>query len=620
MKIKSYYKIKPEDWLLDENPHVSNTKKKAMADPSLNLEEYVRQWVLRELISSYNYPKEWLGERIVIEYTVMVNTTTTNFVDIAILNERGTPYLFIECKKIDEKLDGPGKAINQLKASLSVTYTTNLGMATNGDETRCFRKQIDPKEFVPHFDVPEYKLRNNLTHEQPSKLIKPTSPEIVSERKTGLEELNYRSFSTLLFDCHNIMRDHQGLHADQALDEMCKLIYTKIYDEISTPYDANFRLQTWIYSSTEELASTVRTLYSEAKKHEMEEMEQRIRGYSASRGVFRDELKINDSVIEQLVEKIQKFSIVDTKIDIRGKAFEKFLKGKIRQSMGQYFTPDPVIRLMVGILDPNESDLIIDPACGSARFLTKCLDYVRHRHIVPKFQEDSEIDKNFREKRLHGIEISSQLCRLAMTDMMMHGDGRTNVRCTSGLASWDSYTDVVKNSFSICITNPPFGSKIREEDILRRFKFGCNQNGKGIRKGQKKEVLFLERCLELLQPGGKLAIVLPEGLLENSRDLYVRKGYREYGKVVAIIKLPSHTFVPFGANVETSVLFLRKWKDGENKTINYPIFMAKLSDITYDTIGNDCMCRNCLNYRKDPEKHPDEIAKLIKYFHGCSRW
>jgi len=620
LKIKSYYKIKPEEWLLPDHPYVRNQQKKAIADPSLNLEEYVRQWILNEMIERYNYPKEWLGQRIVIEYPVMVNTTTTNYVDVAILNEKNTPYLFIECKKLGEGLEGPQKAIEQLQASLSVTYTTNVGMATNGDENFCFLKQIDPKEFINHFDIPEFKIRKSSSHSQPSKLIKLSTPEIIENRKTGLQEMDYRSFSRLLFDCHSLMRDHQGLHADQALDEMCKLIYTKIFDEIHTSYDDDFRLQTWVYSSTEELASTVRTLYSEARERELGEMEQRIKGYSSSRGVFKEDIKLNDSTIEQIIEKIQKFSIIDTKIDIRGKAFEKFLKGKIRQSMGQYFTPEPVIRLIVGIINPNENDLIIDPACGSARFLTKALDHVRENYIIPKYNEDSEIDKNFREKRLHGIEISPQLCRLAMTDMMMHGDGRSNVRCIDGLSPWEVYADVVENSFSVCITNPPFGSKIKDQNVLRRFKVGHNKNGKGIRKGQKKEVLFLERCLELLQSGGKLGIVLPEGLLENSSDSYIRDSYRNLGKIVAVIKLPSYTFVPFGASVETSVLFLRKWKDGEDLGSDYEIFLGKINDITYDTVGNDCLCEQCINYRKNPSQNPDEIDKLVNYFHGRFSW
>ena len=620
MKIKEYYTIKPQDWLLVDNSKVNNNKKRAIDDPSLILEEYVRQWVLRELIDSYNYPKEWLGSRIRLEHGVMVNTSTTNYADIAILNEKDKPFLLIECKKLKENLHGPGAAIKQLQASLSVTYTATVGMVTNGNETKCYQKQIDPKDFVPHFDIPEYKLRKSPLHDQPKALTKLSEPKTTSGRKTGLGELSYKSFSTLLSDCHGIMRDHQGLHADQALDEMCKILYTKIHDEISTPLHDNFRLQTWTYGSTEELASTVRVLYSEARDGEIEEMEQRIRGYSASRGVFRDELKLTDSVIEQLVEKIQKFSIGDTKIDVRGNAFEKFLKGKIRQSMGQYFTPEPVIRLIVGIIDPNENDIIIDPACGSARFLTGCLAHVRHKYIFPKFGKHSEIDKNFREKRLHGIEISPQLCRLAMTSMMMHGDGRTNIRHTNGLASWDDYTDVKDKSFSICVTNPPFGSKIKDESVLREFEFGHNKTGKGIRKCQKKEVLFLERCLELLRPGGKLGIVLPEGLLENSNDAYIREGYREFGKIVAIIKLPSYTFVPFGANIETSVLFLRKWKEEDDKACDYPVFMAKLNDITYDTVGNDCMCNNCVNYRADPEKNPDEIDRLIKHFHGVAQW
>ncbi len=193
---------------------------------------------------------------------------------------------------------------------------------------------------------------------------------------------------------------------------------------------------------------------------------------------------------------------------------------------------------MVGIVDPNENNLIIDPACGSARILTKCLEYVRERHILPNYGSNSEIDKNFREKRLYGIEVSPQLCRFAMTDMMMHGDGRSNVRCIDGLGYWEVFSDIVKGSFSICITNPPFGSKIKDPNVLRRFALGHNKNGKGLIKSQKKEVLFFERCIQLLQSNGKLATVLPEGLLENSSDIYIREYYRDQAKIIAIIKLP----------------------------------------------------------------------------------
>lgn len=620
MKIQPFYEIPPNEWLLLDHPYVQAQYRKAIDNPRANLEEYVRQWVLKELITTYNYPEEWLGTRIQIEYSVMVNTTTTNHPDIAILNEKSHPYLFIECKRQNESLEGPNKALEQLQSSLSVTYTSNVGLATNGNDNICVIKQIDPKEFIPHFDIPEYELRDSPTHAQPSKLTKTSEVNTNGiQRKTGLKQMDFPIFSRILSDCHSIMRDHSGLHADQALDEMCKLIYVKIFDEISTAQNDDFDFQTWIYSSSEELGSSIRTLYSEAREQELSEMDNRIRGYSASRGVFKEELKISDRVIELIVDKLQNFSIIDTNMDIKGRAFESFLKGKIRQAMGQYFTPDSVIRLMVGFVDPNENDLIIDPACGSARFLTKSLEYVRQKYIFPKYGEISEMHSNFREKRLHGIEISPMLCRLAMTDMMMHGDGRSNVRNMDGLGTWETYTDIKKESFSVCLTNPPFGSKIKDKAALQRFKLGHQQRGQGIRKQQKKEVLFLERCLELLKPGGKLAIVIPEGILENSSDLYIRKWYRKIGKVVAVVKLPEHTFVPYGANVETSLLFIRKWKENEDIDQDYDVFMAKLSDVGYDTIGKECRCEFCVRYRND-ETEMDEIEALVSYFRRNVEW
>jgi len=620
MKIQKFYKIDPNEWLLLDHPYIQKEYKLAKANPKSELEEYVRQWVLRELIETYNYPKEWLGSRIVIEYQVMINTVTNAYPDIAILNERLRPFLFVECKKQTEKLEGSNNAIEQLQSALSVTYTTNVGMATNGNDVKVFLKQIDPKEFIPHPDIPEYKLRDNPNHKQPSRLLKSSEfKKTIQERKIGLQTLDVKNFQRVLFDCHSIMRDHNGLHADQALDEMCKLLYTKIYDEISTPLEKEFQFQTWIYSNTEELGSSIRFLYEEAIEKDLAEMDSRIKGYSSSRGVFKDKILLNDSVLEMIVEKLQKFSLIDTDVDVRGQAFETFLKGKVRQAMGQYFTPEPLIRLMIGILNPNEKDLIIDPACGSGRFLTKSLKFVRESVIIPKFGENSEMDKDFREKRLHGIEISPMLCRLAMTDMFMYGDGHSNIRCTDGLGDWAIYADIKPMSFSICVTNPPFGSKIKDKNVLQRFNLGKGKNRKTIRKGQKKEALFLERCLEFLQPGGKLAIILPEGILENTSDSYIRNWYRNVAKIIAIISLPEYTFIPFGANVETSILFLRKWKKDENKLADYQVFMAKISDITYLSDGRDCKCEICSKHRIDP-KIPDEIDALISYFHKVVKW
>ena len=185
----------------------------------------------------------------------------------------------------------------------------------------------------------------------------------------------------------------------------------------------------------------------------------------------------------------------------------------IRAGMGQYFTPDPVVEIAVTIARPKPSDLILDPFCGSAHFLTRCLDAVvqEYSNKIPEYNLHQ-----FKFFHLHGIEKSERMVRIAMTDMLLHDDGHTNTRNTEALLSFDNYPDIIalrddsRNNpaiFDLILTNPPFGSIMREEarNMLGRFDLGKKKRSVPL------EVLAIERCYQFLKPGGKLIIVLPDG-------------------------------------------------------------------------------------------------------------
>jgi type I restriction enzyme M protein len=187
----------------------------------------------------------------------------------------------------------------------------------------------------------------------------------------------------------------------------------------------------------------------------------------------------------------------------------------------------------------------------------------------------------FAFNKLHGIEKSARMVRIAMTDMRLHGDGHSNIRCTDSLLDFPNYPDIRPESFDVVLTNPPFGSLLGPEAIARLGKFHLAVG----RRNVPLEVLGLERCLEFLRPGGRLGIVLPDGVLANRGTEYVRDQIAAWAKLRAIVSLPIETFAPFGANIRTSVLFLRKWKSGERRSTDYNVQLTKVDNVGYDTTG-----------------------------------
>lgn len=380
-KIGDFVLIPPSEWLFPTHGDVLDGKKRAAAwlevhesydGAEFEIEEFVRQWALRRLVDGYDYPKEWLGERIIIEEPVKMGSTEKE-ADISLKNATRRTFLYVETKKRGIPEPEFQEAERQLETYLSSTHTATIGMITDGSRVRCVRKKIDPNDFEYIPDIPAYgegiAIRAKLVREIPK-----TKPHL----KTGLRLLD-SVYERILFEAHSTIRDVDGLHDDEALDELCKVLYVKTYDERTTTEKkegTEFRFQVYGASNASEAASNIRDLYEEARTKDIEIYSKRIPGYERSRGVFKTPIKLSDPALYRIVEQLQEFSIIDSNADIKGRAFQRVLGPAIRAGMGQYFTPDPVVELAVGIVQPNASDLILDPFCGSGHFLTRCLDYV----------------------------------------------------------------------------------------------------------------------------------------------------------------------------------------------------------------------------------------------------
>jgi len=274
--------------------------------------------------------------------------------------------------------------------------------------------------------------------------------------------------------------------------------------------------------------------------------------------------------------------------------------------MGQFFTPREIIRFCVEMMNPQRGDLVLDPACGSGGFLLNSLDEVRN--FAEANYDDWEAKEywhSFAQNNLYGIEINDQIARVCKMNMIIHDDGHTNIISTDSLRDFSEINDLHpkfgKDKFDIILTNPPFGATVKstEKNYLDHYELG-----KG-KKNQKTEILFIERCVNFVKPKtGRIAIVLPDGILSNSSLQYVRDYIMDKCQIEAIVSLPQFAFAHFGAGVKSSLVFLRRKGDNE-KLGNYPIFMAIADHIGYDATG-----------RKDPKNDlvevKDEYKKFVK--------
>lgn len=564
-RLRWFYEVDKKDWFQES----ISDKAEIKVEKSFEREN-IRQWILRELNVSYNYPRDWIGKQIILSDNIK-NVSVPNFFGIALLTHDGHPFAWISVSGKEEN----NEALKNLRALLLASKTAGYGISTDGskDGTYFLRRRFDSDKLEFINDIEPFSSPGGAIA---SHLYLFNFDGKNAEKHKQIVPIDNR-IENIFFEAHSHIRDIDGLHADEALDELCKMLYVKMYDEESANPSEPVRFQKWLYGSSEELAATIRALYTFANEYDKNKFCNEIPEYGRSRGVFNLAIRLSSVALSRVVETLQSYSLVASNTDVKGRAFQNVLVPALRSGMGQYFTPEPIIDFMVRVANPLSSDLILDPFCGSGRFLSKCLQVVRNR--------SSQIDEiklhEFAFSKLHGIEKSDRMVRIAMTDMRLNGDGHCNIRCTDALLDFANYHDLHPESFDLILTNPPFGSLLRADAIAQLGTFVLSLGKRSVPL----EILGLERCMQFLRPGGRLGIVLPESIIANRSANFVRKWMASQAKLRAIISLPIETFSPFGANIKTSILFARKWHEGESIDYNYPVFMSRVDSIGYDATG-----------------------------------
>lgn len=594
-------------------------------------EEYVRQEIEKSLVREYRY----LPDEVAVEFPVRLGRSAKR-VDLAIFTE-GEPHkqehiwAIVECKAADVPPTHRKEGVDQLKSYLAGCVNAVFGMWTNGQERVCIRKTSAVREpFVEIADIP---AKGKSLDE--------------AERPT-FDDLRPATSDALLFTfrrCHNYIAGNQGLQKPEAFWELLKLIFCKIEDERSS--EINF------FTTTRGRQSLNGQLKVKAR---IAKIFERVRGKHNT--IFRanEEIELEPRVLAYITSQLQPWYLLRSDVDVKGKAYEEIVGANLRGDRGEFFTPRNVCRMAVQMLNPSPTDTVLDPACGTGGFLTIALNHVIEQLEAadarkwrdpenPSDRESYELWHKIHEyadRNVVGIDLNPNLVKAAKMNMVMNNDGSGGLFQGNSLerpVTWNRLLrqrDLLGN-VDLIFTNPPFGSKIRVDDpsILEQYDLAhvwdydpesdryLMRDPPKLQKSQPPEILFVERCVRFLKQGtGRMAIVLPDGILGAPGLAYVREWILQQTRVLASVDLHPDTFQPKNAT-QTSVLVLQRKTFAEmelekaaGQPSSYDIFMALANRIGHDKRGNTTYVRNESGYdivQTNEERLPEVRDGVLMY-------
>lgn len=421
--------------------------------------------------------------------------------------------------------------------------------------------------------------------------------------------------------CHDYIYGNEGMKKT-AFWELLNLIFCKLYDEKRRFSDAkegiSYRRRFWVGVKEQNskegqaaVAARIKGIFEDLKESHV------------FKDVFdgNEQITLSDRGLAYVASELAKYSFLDATVDVKGTAYETIVSNTLKQEAGQFFTPRNIIKCMVEMMDPDQNTRVLDPACGSGGFLVMVLDHVRKKitkNLYPNLDDvrleakynSPEVDdavREYAEKMIFGFDFDPDLKKAARMNMVMSGDGHSNIYNINSLdyphgskpdvpliAEAVNYSiahsadknfmfgtsdDNAQGKFDMVFTNPPFGTKVEvDQEIAERYEL----NSKAP------EVLFIEACYNFLKPGGKMAIVLPDGILGNPNTESVRLWILKHFKLIASVDLPVETFLP-QVGVQASLLFLQKKTDAEMlvplEDEDYDVFMAIVEQVGKDRRG-----------------------------------
>lgn len=592
-------------------------------------EEYVRQTVEKRLVIEHKYAKE----NIAIEYPIKMGNGKKR-ADIVIFPEGVTKeeqkdqqniVLIIECKKESVKPTDKGEGVAQLKTYMASCANCQWGMWTNGKHKTVYKKVLAPDGKIIYEeanDIPSADGSNN-DNQRPNrrKLSKATDDNLLFTFRT----------------CHDIISVNEGHSKQAAFFEFLKIIFCKISDERNVTKPVEF----YTTSSERNYPDGQASVYKRIAQI-FEEVKQR------NNKIFdpNDTLKLEPRTVTQIVGELQKYSLLDTRIDFKGKAYEEIVGSNLRGDRGEFFTPRNVMQMAVAMIRPQEGEKVLDSSCGTGGFVVTAMNAViatvkanmqeeygaKIEDWMPRIRDafNDEITRIATEN-FFGFDINPDLVKATKMNMVMNNDGSGNIIQLNTLLPPQLWEEEKKQMleqkmnlpqgfirnyktiglFDVIVTNPPFGAKIpiTDQAILEQFDLAhiwsknegvWQMNKTKLRSSVPPEQIFIERIIQFLKPKGRAAIVLPDSIFSSPGLEFIRVWLMRRTTIIASIDLHADTFQPHNGT-QCSILFVVKKTEEEiteeerlGVIPDYPVFMAMVDHIGHDKRGN-------IVYKRDEE-------------------
>lgn len=607
--------IRSEEIVLNENEIVCLLTNKIV---KVTEKETNLQYMIQMMSEEYGFPMEDMQRDFSFKFEDEEGKKKTGKVTLAIF-ENGKEHVaenMIRAIVIakDAKVKDTDKN-GGVMATLSdiLTYTDcDFGCWTNGEDLKFIAEMEDEwgqVDICDYTDFPSFgqSLEDLIQQGDKAAPRKPANESLVKTFKR----------------CHDYIYGNEGMKKT-AFWELLNLIFCKLYDEKRRFTEAkrgvSYRRKFWVGAmeqNTEEgkaaVAKRIKDLFTELKED------------GSFNDVFdgNEQINLSDAGLAKVAAELSKYSFLDATVDVKGTAYETIVSNTLKQEAGQFFTPRNIIKCMVEMLDPDENTRVLDPACGSGGFLVMVLDHVRHKvvkrlypeldelHLEAKLNtpEVNDLTREYAEKMIFGFDFDPDLKKAARMNMVMAGDGHSNIFNVNSLDyphgdkpdvskiapavmhsiqnsadknfSFATADDNAQGKFDMIFTNPPFGAKVEVDPaIIERAGYELQSNAP--------EVLFIEQCYRFLKPGGKMAIVLPDGILGNPNMEQTRIWILRHFKLLASVDLPVETFLP-QVGVQASLLFLQKKTSAEAlvpiEEEDYDVFMAIVEKVGKDRRG-----------------------------------
>lgn len=555
----------------------------------------------QQLIEDYGYPVSHIQTRPQWHVKASPSDKAKKYpVDIAIFDSEthsdSSLRIVVECKKKRRK-EGRGQLEDYMRLSRA-----ELGVWYNGDE-RLFLRKFEHQgtvtfEVIPN--IPRYGEHIEDIGLYTRESLQPTH----NLRSTFRAIRNYLAANAV------------GMTRDEVLaQQLINVIFCKIYDERFTAPKDKVRLRAGVGEPNAKVAERVRDLFAHVVSRYDDVFEE------------NDAISLDDASLAYVIGELQLYSLMDSDRDAVADAFETFIGPSLKGAQGQFFTPRNVVQLVAEMVRPTTEDRIIDPACGSGGFLVEALrrlwnqiDTNAQRYGWSQSDTDAE-KQNVAIRNIRGIDKDSFLAKVAKAYLAVLGDGRSGVFCENSLARTQEWHGKVSHEvgdglFEAVLTNPPFGKKLKVTDqgTLSRYELAHKwvrdaasdsfTRSQKLGDGQAPQILFIEKCLNLLHADGRLGIVIPESMLCNPSHKYIVAYILTRARIKAVVTMPEELFQPY-THAKTAVVLIEKHPETGPPADDYQVFMSLAKWCGHDSRGH-----------KIPHDDLPEITERLTRFHA----